>query len=56
MNLNSTASKSLQNRSMVFGPMSKSPLSPLRPKAEANRVDMMPGGIAEPDDLEELIL
>ncbi len=56
VNLNSTASKSLQNRSMVFGPMSKSPLSPLRPKAEANRVDMMPGGIAEPDDLEELIL
>ncbi len=57
VNLNSTTSKSLHNQSMVFGPMSKSPpLLPLRPNAEPNKVDMMPGGIAEPDDLEELIL
>ena len=44
------------NQSMVFGPMAKAPLLPLRPKAEANRVDMLPGGLAEPDDLEELVL
>ena len=44
------------NQSMVFGPMAKAPLLPLRPKAEANRVDVLPGGLAEPDDLEELVL
>ena len=44
------------NQNMVFGPMAKAPLLPLRPKAEANRVDILPGGLAEPDDLEELVL
>lgn len=44
------------NMSMVFGPMSNAPLLPRRPKAEANRLDTMPGSLAEPDDLEELVL
>lgn len=47
---------SLHNQSMVFGPASNSSLLPLRPKADTNRVDMIPDIMAEPDDIEEIVL
>ena len=51
----SSALEGQGNKSMVFGPKAntRSSLLPLRAKADLN---VMPGSVAEPDDLEELVL
>lgn len=52
---NSSALEGQGNKSMIFGPKAntRSSLLPLRAKADLN---VMPGSVAEPDDLEELVL